>query len=303
MKNFFAAATGRMLCITAAGMLVFSAQAEDAPSAPQDAPQQKTQEVAQPAPQEEKSKEITPDIWREISPGSGEELKLTEKDVQQVLEEIKKTDPQRAEKLTALRQSDPTKFVDAIREEIRKHKPAEKPAPQPQKTQPEWQEQLKSKHDRFLEWLEKGSPDDFKELVQLREANPEKYVQRTLDLMKIYEPIQRAERYSPQLAELMKQELKLQKRQDDLLVQINLAAKEQQAKLVEELKQLVSTQFDTIVLEKQLRCELLRKRLETLTQQLEAQAAELDTLKQNKSPAVEDRIKELAQRTEKVNWD
>ncbi|MCI0499237.1 MAG: hypothetical protein L0Y36_06115 [Planctomycetales bacterium] len=275
----------------------------DTPPAPQAAPQQNAQEPAPPAPQEEKTEDIAPKIWRETSLDSKEELQLTEKHVQQILEELKKTDPQRAEQLAALRQSDPPKFIDAIRQEIRKHTPSEKPDAKPQEEQPQWKEQLEKKHELFLVWLEKGSPEDFKELVQLRDSSPEKYAQQILDLMKTYEPIQRAERYSPKLAEAMKQELELQKQQNETLLQIRLAAPEQRQKLIEELNRLISIQFDTIVLEKQLRCELLHNRLQALTKELETQAAELDALKNYKSQAVENRIKELVERNEKVNWD
>ncbi|HOK94682.1 MAG TPA: hypothetical protein PK052_01370 [Anaerohalosphaeraceae bacterium] len=291
MKNFPAAQW--MLCMAAFGILVLSAAAQD---------ESKPKEPPQPASGETKSREITSDIWHEISLES-DDIKLTEKKVQEILEELKKSSPQQAEQLAALRQSDPSKFIDAIREEIRKHTQSEKPAAGTEDKSSQWKEQLERRHELFLEWFQKGYANEFGELVKLRESNPEKYVQRVLDLMKVYEPIQRAERISPELASVMKKELELQKQQDELLVQIRLAAKDQQPKLTEELKRLVSTQFDAIVSEKQIRCELLRKRLESLTQQLEAQAAELELLKKNKSQTVEDRIKELIERNEKINWD
>lgn len=296
MKNLSAGQW--ILCIAALGILILSARAQEADNKPQ----QTAQETPQAASQDEKNKDITSDIWHEISLES-DDIKLTEKKVQEILEELKKSNPQQAEQLATLRQSDPSKFIEAIREEIRKHTQSEKSAAGPQDKSSQWKEQLERRHELFLEWFQKEYGEEFAEIVKLRESNPEKYVQRVLDLMKVYEPIQRAERISPELASVMKKELELQKQQDELLVQIRLAAKEQQPKLTEELKKLVSIQFDTIVSEKQIRCELLRKRLESLTQQLEAQAAELELLKQNKSKAVEDRIKELIERNEKINWD
>ena len=101
----------------------------------------------------------------------------------------------------------------------------------------------------------------------------------------------------------MKKDLDLQKRRDALLLQIRIAPEDQQAKLIEELRNVVAERFDTIVLEKQLRYEWLKRRLESLKEKLEARASELESLNENKDQSVKDRTDELIERTEKVDWE
>lgn len=244
--------------------------------------------------------EKSDDIWKEFSFASEEDQQLTEKQIQEILEQLKKTDPSKAAQLEELRDKNAEKFITAIRDEIKQQQ--KKPASE-QPKQEKWKEELFKKHEAFLVWLKKQYPQDYKELFELQIEDPEKYVQRFMDLMKIYEPIQKMEKYNPKLSDTMKKNLDLQKRRDALLLQIRIASKEQQPKLAEELRSVVSQRFDCIVLEKQLQYQWLRKRLDDLTKKVETRAQELDSLNKNKEQCVEDRMKELMERTEKVNWD
>lgn len=246
------------------------------------------------------TQEKSDDIWKEFSFASEEDLQITEKQIQEILDQFKKTDPAKAAKFEELRYKDAEKFITAIRDEIKQQQ--KKTAPEKPK-QEKWKEELFKKHEAFLVWFNKQYPQDHKELIELQVEDPEKYVQRFMDLMKLYEPIQRMEKYNPKLAGTMKKNLDLQKRRDALLLQIRIASKEQQPKLIEELRSVVSQRFDTIVVEKQLQYKWLRKRLDELTKKVETRAQELDSLNKNKEQCVEDRMKELMERTEKVNWD
>jgi len=278
-------AAWRLLFVIIAGFIGVSAIADETASNP----------TPKPGSAEEKNE----DIWKEYSFSSEEDLQLTEKQIQEILEQLKKTDPQRAAQLETLQKKNTEKFIAAIRDEIRKHK---KPTPE-QPKQEKWKEELFKKHEAFLVWFKKEYPQDHKELIDLQIEDPEKYVQRFMDLMKIYEPIQKMERSNPKLADTMKKNLELQKRRDALLLQIRIASKDQQLKLVEDLRSVVSQRFDTIVLEKQLQYEWLRKRLDDMTKKVEDRAKELESLHKNKEQSVQDRMNELMERTEKVNWD
>ncbi|MDH4202148.1 MAG: hypothetical protein OEV87_04580 [Phycisphaerae bacterium] len=244
--------------------------------------------------------EKSDDIWKEFSFASEEDLQLTEKQIQEILDQFKKTDPAKAVRFEELRHKDAQKFITAIRDEIKQQR--KKTAPE-QPRQEQWKEALSKKHETFLVWFKKQYPEDHEELIELRVTDPEKYVQRSTDLMKVYEPIQRMEKYSSKLAGTMKKNLDLQKRRDALLLQIRIASKEQQPELIEELGSVVSQRFDTIVVEKQLQYQWLRKRLNDLTKKVETRAKELESLNKNKKKAVQDRMNELMERTEKVNWD
>lgn len=238
------------------------------------------------------------DIWKEVSFESEGDQELTEEQIQETLNSIKESDPNKAAELENLKNTDTGKFIAAIRTEIQKQlRSPKKPK------QEEWKEHIHKKHEVFLNWLKKHYPEDHKELIRLRNRDAEKFVQRVMDLMTIYEPIQKAQRINPKLADAMKKNLELQKRRDDLLLEIRFAPEDQQKELTAELQTVVAQRFDAIVLEKQLQHRWLRQRLNALTEKLENHALELESLKKNKDQSVQDRIDELMGRTERVNWD
>jgi len=239
------------------------------------------------------------DIWQEITFEPDKDLQLTDKQIEKILQEINKLDPDKAEKLQKLRESDPKAFIESIREEIRKQVES-KPITEPE---PGWKEELDQQQEEFLKWFKKNYRGDYRELMNLQKCCKERFVQKLLDLMQIYGPIQWTEQRNPKLAEAMKKNLELQKQRDTLLLQIRISPEEEHAQLIKELEVVVSERFDTIVLEKQLQFEWLGHRLKELTKRLENRAAELDTLKKSKVQSVEKRMKELVERTENVNWN
>jgi hypothetical protein len=246
------------------------------------------------------------DIWQEVSFESEQDVDLDDPRIQRMLEEIRHSDPQKAEQMEKLRGEDPKKYAELIRIEIRNAlKPKAKPdnASGPESEKPsEWQEQLQKRHEYFMEWFSREYAVDYTELVKIRDTDAEKYVQRVMDMMTIYEPIQRAQRYNPPLADVMKQDIELQKQRDALLLQIRKAVAEEQTRLLKELEALVAARFDIIVQKKELQYESLRRRLDKLEVQLDQQALDLENLKKNKAQTVEDHIRELMSRTEKITW-
>lgn len=241
------------------------------------------------------------DIWQEVSFEPDKNVKLTDKQIEKILQDIKQSDPEKAQKLEKLKETDPKAFTKAIQDEIQKQVEAEK---QPQ-TEPDarWKKQLEEKHEEFLTWYKKNYPQEHRELIQIQKSDPEKFAQKMLELMQIYGRIQWMEKRNPKLAGAMKKNLDLQKQRDTLLLQIRISPEEEQTKLIEELKVVVSERFDTIVQEKQIQFEWLGKRLKQLNERLQSRAEELDTLKKNKDQSVQTRLNELIERTENVNWN
>ena len=137
----------------------------------------------------------------------------------------------------------------------------------------------------------------------MKDSDPDRFAQQVIDLLNIFEPIRKMERGNPELAETMKKNIELQKRRDSVLLQIRITPNEEQGKLIEELKLIISERFDTIVLEKQLYHEWMQRRLKYLEKKIETRAKELESLKQTKDQSVEARLNELVERTEKVNWN
>lgn len=167
----------------------------------------------------------------------------------------------------------------------------------------QWRERLERMHNELIAWLEKNAPDEAVKLKQLRDKQPEDYVMRTAELMRKYAPIMRAEKDNPKLAETMKEDLEIQRQRDELLQRIGSAQGEEKDKLIAELKTLINRRFDLIIAKKQLQYDDLRKRLEDLQKEVKTREKELETHKANKDKAVEEHLKDLISRTEKVNWD
>ena len=249
----------------------------------------------------ESTQQTEDDIWQEISFEPDKNVKLTDKQIEKIFQDIKQSDPEKAKKLEKLKETDPKAFTKSIQEEIQKQVEAEKqPQPEPDAR---WKKQLEQKHEEFLKWYKKNYPQEHRELIQIQKSDPEKFAQKMLELMQIYGRIQWMENRDPKLAGAMKKNLDLQKQRDTLLLQIRISPEEEQAKLIEELKVVVSERFDTIVQEKQLQFEWLRNRLKQLNERLQSRAEELDTLKKTKDQSVQARLKELIERTEQVNWN
>lgn len=237
------------------------------------------------------------DIWWEVSFDAAEDLQLTEKQVNQALEKLKKSDPPKAKQIEKLKDSDAEAFFKAVREEIDKQNDASKKPPTKK------EKQLDKKYRDFLAWFEKKHPEDHSELGKIKTTDPEKFAQRTKALYKIYIPILEMEGVNPDLATMMEKNLELQKQRDALLLQIRISTAAEQAKLIDDLKLIISERFDTIVLEKQLQYEWQGKRIEQLTQKLQARTAALNTLKKSKDHSIEARLAELMKRTKAVNWN
>lgn len=246
-------------------------------------------------------KESRSDIWQEVTFVSPEDSRLTEKQVTQAMNQLRKTNPEKAEQLEQLKNTDLEAFVKAIRE----HVLAEKADASKDKKQPraKWKEKLRQRHERFLAWYKEHYPEAYDDLSELKNTNPDLFVQKVIDLLKIYDPIQKTEKSNPKLAKAMKKNLELQQERDAVLLQIQISSGSEQAKLIEELKTIISKRFDTIVLEKQLLQESMKKRLEALARKIETRNAALDNLIKTKDQSVETRLKELVERTEKVNWN
>lgn len=250
---------------------------------------------------------------------------LSEERINTFLEHLRQQNPARADELEKLRIDNPEQFRLEIREEFanrlrqirqqHEHGDRENPTPppspdgmprtpgQPGEVRGQWKERLEKMHNELLAWLEKNVPDEAVKLKNLREKQPEEYVTRTSELMRKYAPIMRAEKDNPQLAEVMKEDLENQRRQDELLHQIASATGEEKDKLTAELKTVIVRRFDLIIAKKQMQYDDLRKRLDELNKEVKAREGELENQKANKDKAIEERLTELVSRAQKVNWD
>ncbi len=268
--------------------------------------------------------EPSTDIWTEDEPPPLE-TPWSGRRLESFLSRLEKEDPNRAAELRQLRQNDPEKFQEMVRSEIqRRFRPGEQPRPPEPTAGPQgpmglgpgsegaapmgpgggrWLEHLQRRHEEFIQWLEKNNPELAAKLEQIREKDPALYFSRVMEARRRYEPILRAEKDNPELAEVLKEDLILQKQRDELLKKLRQAEGTERERLLKELKTLVSRRFDLIIRKKTLQYQELEERIKRLQKEIERRQAEVNKLKQSKEQAVEEHLKELTAQAEKINWD
>lgn len=250
-------------------------------------------------------------IWEDalIHPLDG--MVLTDQRIDQFLARLAKTNPDRAGELEKMRITNPQQFRWEIREEITNRffqrviqssggesKPSI-PTPPPAAGSGQSSEAVQKKHKELIVWLEKNFPQHAEEM----KADPAPSDERVTELLNRYEPIMRAEKSNPPLAEAMIEDIKNQMRCDEILMDMPYADEKGREVIIKELSELVSKRFDLIVRKRELQYEQLRSRLERLQKELDKQKAEIDELKTAKEESVKGRVKELADRAEKADWN
>ena len=278
------------------------------------------------------------DIWAGDTPRLGPgRAELTEERIDRILNRLKETDPKKAEELAKLRETDPEKFKaelgNVMREQVgkrmREHKgPKDQgkgcPAspPPPCMAPPGGPGGLKGKegmggerggpmemherHAEYLEWLGKNYPEDANELAGLKGKNPELYDRQVGLFQRKHRRIFEAAKENPELAEVLKENLKLSKEQHELIKKIKAATDNNEKKnLTEQLENVVGKKFDLLVKRKQMAYEQMLKRLEELKKEVQKSEAQVEKWKDSKfkSDSVKARVKELVSGDEKFDWD
>jgi signal transduction histidine kinase len=230
-------------------------------------------------------------------PGRGR-FELTDEEVDRILKDLKERSPEKAKELAELRTKSPDKF----REELRKHAVEEL-----KKVVGERIEKFhKERRARFLEWLAKNVPDEAEDLAKLKERSPDLYDQKYELVWKKYGRIYNESRWSPELAKVRIEDLRLQKRRDQLLGKINAAkGQKEKKKLTEELEDVVGHRYDLIVRRKQIVYEWLLKRLEELQNKIKESRADILKAQDSKVKAdnIKNRTQELLEEKKGFNWN
>lgn len=209
---------------------------------------------------------------------------LTDEQVDSVLEELTKRDPNTAKQLAELRKTDPNEFRNELR----------------RSAGPEigrvimriWTERRRAE---FLEWLEKYVPTEAEELARLKDKEPSLYEQKYELLWRIYGRIY-DQRRNPELTKVLVADLQLRERQHGLQNEYRTAkAEEEKNELKAQLEEVVSDRYDLIVRQKQLEYEQLLGRLEELQNQVKASLKDIgDWLDKGfKEKTVKKRVEEL----------
>jgi hypothetical protein len=172
---------------------------------------------------------------------------------------------------------------------------------------PGWEmrkERMAERQTEYIEWLKKNYPDEAEKLAQAKKDSPELYWKKLMLSMRKYGRIEEASIENPKLAEVLKEDLVLNEKQNELVGKIKATTNENEKKeLTKKLEEITSQRFDSIIKKKQIEYEQMRERLEHLQKRVQESQAEIEKWKATKSEKVKDRLQELMSGTEKFQWD
>ncbi len=163
---------------------------------------------------------------------------------------------------------------------------------------------IQQRENELIGWLEKNDPNRANALKQLKQTDQRAYIKRMMFEMKNYREIIDAEQTNPALAEVLKKDLVLKQKRNELLEKIKATA--DQAKrddLISQLKDILGQRFDLIVEKKQIRYEELKKKLAELQESVDKSQAELKTIKSKKAEEVDKHLQQLLSRSEQIDWN
>ena len=241
--------------------------------------------------------------------------KMSPEVIDRIMEMLKESDPEKAGELAKLREKDPEAFQEEIRKNMRRRRPVSRRKERAGDMEKSrfgkgegmgWHRPVdKEPTDAdILKWLKANEPEQAAELTKLEKENPRLYQQKLRMVNRKYgKIIAMAERH-PELAALLKKDIQLQEIRNDLVNQIRATsddAKKQQ--LTKQLESVVTERFDLLINMKQLKYEMLKEKLDKLKVRLEERQAEVTDLKAKKDENIQERMKELTSKTEKMKWD
>jgi hypothetical protein len=251
-------------------------------------------------PGEERKEGRRPDIFAEPGGGRGGPrfFKLSEEMIKRVMDALEKSNPEKAKELAKLREKDPEQFKAELR--IHGHDEFGKM----------FREQMESRRRRwetdYVEWLGKNYPREAEDIKKHKDKDPELYNRMIWLSMERYGEIFRASRENPELAVILKEDLELRDKRDELLKKIKAAKEEEEKKkLSAELREVAGDRFDLIVRRKEIAYEQLLKRLEELKKQVEKNKAEIAEWKDPKfkEENVKKHLDDLLKGLPKFRWD
>lgn len=162
---------------------------------------------------------------------------------------------------------------------------------------------LQAMETELISWLEKNEPETAKALAELKEKDPPSYRRRLAIETRKYREIIEAQQTNPALAELLKKDLELKQKRNELLDKLKAATDDKQKEeLTAQLKEVIGERFDLIVQKKQIKYEELKKKLEELQQQVKASQAELENFKNKKDEHIKEHLDNLINKNEQFDW-
>jgi hypothetical protein len=238
--------------------------------------------------------------------------------IDKILADIKERDPNKAKELEALRDKDPAKFREELREIFHErmetmrdrgfgpeemaggpggpegHKGMAGPPAGPGEPPPGFRP-FQEKSEEFLKWVKDNYPDEAKKLEELK-SNQDLYERQLRLLGRKYGWLYERIRENPKLGEVLKEDMELAKERNSILKKIKEAkSNAEKEKLKAELEKVVSERYDLIVKRTQIEYEQLSNKLEELKKQVEESKANVKKWKDEefKKEQVKKQVKRL----------
>ena len=240
------------------------------------------------------------DIWKDEprQPRHWWDRGLSEETVKRVMEGVRKRNPDQAKELEQLRKRDEDLFKIKLREYGRQE--LEKMGRE------YWAARRQKRNDDFLAWLKANYAKEHEDLVKLKDRDPTVYVKNFETLMNRYGRIFDAERSNPELGAVLKEDLALKKRRDELRHRMRHERSEARRQQIgAELQEVVARRYDLIVRQKEIAYEHLLRKLADLQKQVQESKNEIEKWKDDgiKRENVRQRLKALTENKVKFRWD
>ncbi|MFC1780910.1 hypothetical protein ACFLZ8_01420 [Planctomycetota bacterium] len=208
---------------------------------------------------------------------------LTEEQIDQVMENLKERDPERAEELEKLRQ---TANAEEFLNELRQYA-------EPEISEAILDSMLSRGQREFLDWLEEYVPEEWENLENLKQEDPSRFLMTYDRVNRTYSRTFERGRDNPELSRVLVLDMELRERQDVLVQRIRFEGETEE--LAIDLEEIVADRYDLNVIEKQIGYDELLKRVEDLQKLLQDSLAEIEQLKTDEAKAqnVESQIQTL----------
>jgi len=240
------------------------------------------------------------DIWKdepkETRPSWQRDMSRDQ--IERVLKGIQERDPAKAKELTELRRKDPNRFMTELREQGRPEID--------QMYRDRIEARRQERNNKFLEWLKANYPAEEQALTKIKERGSQPYLTAFDNAMNRYGYIYEAESSSPELGAVLKEDLELRKRTDQLCAHLRSEKSEAKRQAMgAELQEVVARRYDLIVRRKEIAYEQLFKRLEDIQKQVTASKDDIAKYKdeQIRQENVRQRVEALIGNKVRFKWD
>lgn len=223
---------------------------------------------------------------------------LDEETVSRIMKGLQQRNPEKATELQKLQKENPEQFKAELaiygNQEIQEISRERSDA---------WR---RKQLEDFVAWLKTNYPKEEEALTKTKETDPQLYTKSVERIRDQYGPIYEAERTNPELAGVLKEDLRLKQRRNELLWQFRRERSDQKRReMGAELYGIVARRYDLIVRRKQIAYDQLQTKLQELQQLLDTSKEDIVRWQDPnvRGPNIRGRMENLVGRQRHFPWD